>query len=72
VALLPAERPGVLAIRAWIESDGEDGLRARITWTVDVMEQGEASTAASTLEAITKVVAEWLRTFLGAVPVTLP
>jgi hypothetical protein len=71
VALLPAERTGVLVIRAWIESNGQDGLRARITWTLDVTEQGEVSTAASTPEAITEVVAEWLRAFLAAASVTL-
>ncbi|HEY2937147.1 MAG TPA: hypothetical protein VGJ25_11150 [Gaiellaceae bacterium] len=71
MAPLPAERTGVLVIRAWIESGGENALRARITSTLDVTEQGEGSTVASTPAAITEAVAEWLRAFLGAASLTL-
>jgi hypothetical protein len=72
VAPLPAERTGVLVIRAWIESGGENAaLRARITSTLDVTERGEVSTVASSPEAITEAVAGWLRAFLGAATLTL-
>lgn len=71
MAPLPAERTGVLVIRAWIESGGENALRARITSTLDVAERGEVSTVASTPEAVTAAVAGWLRALLGAASLTL-
>jgi hypothetical protein len=64
VAALPAERTGVLVIRAWIEADGEPRLRARITRTRDVTLGREVSTVAATPTEITSVVVEWLDCFL--------
>lgn len=71
MAPLPAERTGVLVIRAWIEPGGENALRARIISTLDITEQGEGSTVASSPEAITAAVADWLRAFVGAASLTL-
>jgi hypothetical protein len=70
VALLSAERTGVLVIRAWIEENGETRLRVRITRTLDVGRREEISTVAATPEEVTGAVAEWLDSFLQAGPVT--
>jgi hypothetical protein len=64
VAALPAERTGLLVIRAWIEANGETRLRARITRMVDVNTQEQISTVAATPEEITGTVVEWLETLL--------
>ena len=64
MAALPAERTGLLVIRAWIEANGETRLRARITRMVDVDAQEQISTVAATPEEITGTVVEWLETFL--------
>ena len=64
MAALPAERTGLLVIRAWIEANGETRLRARITRMVDVDAQGQISTVAATPEEITGTVVEWLETLL--------
>jgi hypothetical protein len=70
VAALPAERTGVLVIRAWIELNGEARLRARITRMLDVEGREEVSSVAATRDEITSTVAEWLDAFLRAGPVT--
>ncbi len=64
MAALPAERTGLLVIRAWIEANGETRLRARITRMVDVDAQEQISTVAATPEEITGTVVEWLETLL--------
>jgi hypothetical protein len=64
VAALPAERTGLLVIRAWIEANGETRLRARITRMVDVDAQEQISTVAASPEEITGTVVEWLETLL--------
>ena len=64
MAALPAERTGLLVIRAWIEANGETRLRARITGVFDVATREEISTVAATPEEITFAVAEWLDVFL--------
>jgi hypothetical protein len=66
VAALPAERTGLLVIRAWIEENGDVRLRARITRMVDVAAREQISTVVATPEEITGAVAEWLETFLRA------
>jgi hypothetical protein len=71
VTPLPAERTGVLVIRAWIESGGENALRARITSTLDVTEQDEVAIVASTPQAVMEAVAAWLCALLGAASLTL-
>jgi hypothetical protein len=66
VAALPAERTGLLVIRAWIEENGEVRLRARITRMVDVAAREQISTVVATPEEITGAVVEWLERFLRA------
>jgi hypothetical protein len=66
VAALPAERTGVLVIRAWIELNGEARLRARITRMLNTEAREEISSVAATREEITSTVAEWLDAFLGS------
>jgi hypothetical protein len=59
------ERAGLLIIRVWLESDTPDGLRARITRTLDV-ERGpgeERISTASKPEEICATVSDWLREF---------
>jgi hypothetical protein len=63
VAAPPAERTGLLVIRAWIEAYGETRLRARITRVVDLDGTEEISTVA-TREEIMDAVAAWLDAFL--------
>lgn len=61
----PAERTGLLVIRAWIESNGQAQLRARITRTLDLEQRAEVSTAASNRDQIVAAVETWLDVFLG-------
>lgn len=59
------DRVGVLLIRVWTESASSDGLRARITRTLDV-EGGpseERVTTASNAEEIYATVSDWLEEF---------
>ena len=50
-------------IRVWAEGDEAPRLRARITRTLDLTQQDEASTAASSTEEIEAVVHAWLCEF---------
>jgi hypothetical protein len=54
------ERTGVLVIRAWIETNGEERLRARITQTIDIDQREQSSTIAATPDEITKAVSLWI------------
>lgn len=55
-----AERTGVLVIRAWIETNGEERLRARITQTIDIEQREQSSTAVATADEIHAAVSLWL------------
>jgi hypothetical protein len=60
-----AERTGVLVVRVWIERPPGTGLRARIT--AQELDNGEqATTVASTVDAILDVVRQWLEAFVAA------
>jgi hypothetical protein len=64
--MLPrVERTGVLVIRAWIESNGEQRLRARITRTDDLECSEQTRTVVATAEEITAAVTEWLDALCG-------
>jgi hypothetical protein len=59
-----------LIIRVWLESGQADGLRARITRTLDV-EKGPSNEVVSTAakpEEVCATVHEWLREFVNASP----
>ena len=64
VAAVPAERTGLLVIRAWLEANEEPRLRARITRTLDVARRDETSTVVATPAEVTGAVADWLDEFL--------
>jgi hypothetical protein len=63
VAGRSANRTGVLVISVWLEP-GEEGLRARITRTVDITARDEIATVATTPDEIARVVRDWLDAFL--------
>ncbi len=65
VTVLPSERTGLLVIRAWVETNGEPRLRARITQTADLSGRKETSTVAATRDDIASAVTEWLDRLLG-------
>jgi hypothetical protein len=70
VATRPAERTGVLVIRAWIEMNGEARLRARITRVLDTESREEIASVVATRDEITSTVADWLDAFLQSESVT--
>ena len=67
-----SDRTGILILRLWIEEDAHDGLRARITQTLDSGQEQAMATAADP-EDIYAVVKTWVEAFVeaGALPVTL-
>jgi hypothetical protein len=60
------ERTGVLVVRIWVEPGVGGGLRARMTSTLDVTEQDEVVTVASTPDGIAAVVDRWIDDFVAA------
>ena len=57
-------------IRVWIEPDGDDGFRARITRTLDVSARDESVTVAASPAEVTDVLIDWLDEFVESVQVT--
>jgi hypothetical protein len=69
---MPAEGPtAVFVIRAWLESPGEGGLRARIVQTLDVSSAVKTETVAAAPEEVLAAVDEWLQR-VGDAGVTHP
>ena len=62
MATVPAERTGVLVIRAWIEGD-PPGLRLRITRTDDIASRHEDSTVAASIDEAVEIARRWLEDF---------
>lgn len=60
----PAERTGVLVIRAWVEGD-PPGLRLRITYTDDIATRQEDSVVAASVDEAVEIARRWLETFAG-------
>lgn len=60
-----SNRTGLLVVRVWIE-DGSDseGLRARITQTVDLLAGEEHVFAEATPEGVYAAVRAWLESYL--------
>jgi hypothetical protein len=54
------ERVAVLIVRAWLEGEGPAGLRARITWVMDVEGAPELTAAAAGRDDIVAFVRRWL------------
>jgi antitoxin component HigA of HigAB toxin-antitoxin module len=67
-----SDRTGILILRLWIEADAREGLRARITQTLDSGDEQAMATAAEP-EDIYAVVRTWVEAFVDAEthPVTL-
>jgi hypothetical protein len=67
-----AERTGVLVLRVWIEYDGADGLRARITESSDILSYEQTTVVVGTIDDVLRVVRDWLDAFVDTrdVPVT--
>jgi hypothetical protein len=58
-------RTGLLVVRVWIEGDSDDdGLRARITQTVDLVSGAEVVTVAATSDDVCAAVRAWLEAYL--------
>ena len=53
-------RVGTLVLRAWVESDGEDGLRVRITRSVQGCTTEPISNASTSINEVCEVVRSWL------------
>ncbi len=63
-----SERTGALVVRAWVEPgrDVSDGLRARITYSIDLAAQEDDRVlVAAGREEIVTAVNDWLELFLG-------
>ena len=58
------DRTGILIVRLWIEATADQGLRARITQTLDAAGQGQETASAATPEDIYSVVRTWVETFV--------
>ncbi|HVL89949.1 MAG TPA: hypothetical protein VM841_06915 [Actinomycetota bacterium] len=57
------ERTGVLIVRLWIEVNHDQGLRARITQTLDTGAGEQSIAVATSAEGICAVVKEWVQDF---------
>jgi hypothetical protein len=63
---VPAPRhTGILVVRAWLEDQCDERLRARITWTVDLSRRDVTRVAAFSQEEIQRVVRTWLDVLLA-------
>ncbi len=61
----PRDRTGFLIVRLWIEGNRRDGLRARITHTLDSTGDEHEMSTAATPEEIYAVVQTWVETIVG-------
>ena len=59
-----SDRTGILIVRLWIEGNALEGLRARITQTLDSSKPEQATAAAATPEDIYAAVRTWVEAFL--------
>ena len=64
----PLERAGALVVRAWLERQDAAGLRARITYTVDVSHPGAEVTAAASIDEVCDKVRAWLELLVADPP----
>jgi hypothetical protein len=59
------DRSGMLIVRLWIESSALEGLRARITQTLDSAGPEQAVATVATAEEICEVVKAWVDAFVN-------
>lgn len=65
--MVTAREPvGVLIVRAWVEGDREEGLRAVITRTLDVAGTEETVSHAGTVPDVLAVAEAWLEALVAA------
>jgi hypothetical protein len=57
------ERVGVLILRLWIEPEGDQIVRARITYRDDINSEITGSGSARGVEDACEKVCDWIRTF---------
>lgn len=61
-----SDRTGILIVRLWIEGDAGEGLRARITQTLDSTGREQAVATAASPQDICDVVRTWVEAFIEA------
>jgi len=57
------DRTGVLVVRVWVEVHPEQGLRARITETNDIVAGRQRSVAVASVDEVVEIVRAWLERF---------
>jgi hypothetical protein len=62
---LSPDRTGFLIVRLWIEGNRREGLRARITQTLDSTGDEHEMSTAATPEEIYAVVQTWVEAIVG-------
>jgi len=62
------DRTGALIVRLWIEANHQQGLRARITQTLDTMTGEQSVAVAASADDICAVVKRWVDDFAGPDP----
>jgi len=60
----PVERSGVLILRVWIETEGGDGLRARVVHERRLGSGERVSLASADVDEIVAFVEQWLVAFV--------
>jgi hypothetical protein len=59
-----SDRTGILIVRLWIEGNAREGLRARITHSLDSTSRDQAMATAADPEDIYAVVRTWVEAFV--------
>ena len=59
-----SDRTGILILRLWLESSTPDGLRARITQTLDSTDRAHTTATAAKPEDIYDLVQAWVEAFV--------
>ena len=63
-----SDRTGILIVRLWIEGNAREGLRARITQTLDSTGGEQATATAADPEHVYAVVRTWVEAFVDQAP----
>jgi hypothetical protein len=61
--LATPERTGVIIIRVWLEADGEDGFRARVTAVRDLETNEVDNAVASNVDEVVEIVQRFVSAF---------
>lgn len=61
------ERHQLMILRAWVEADGDQSLRVRITTVTDDRPDRPQTTARGTVDDVCALVRAWLETMLAEV-----